>query len=309
MSTTYLTPLTTNTPTKRSASAPPPSRTLYTFQEVHPWQRDNEYLKNHYRCTTNSYRECLKSLSYLHNQTGNIYTHLIGAVFILFYAIYAYSNISSRYETADINDLLAFGVFVGSAVVCFGVSATFHMFGNHSSKVYHTWLQLDLYGIFVLIVGTVYSGTYYGFYCQKQYWVLYSAGITSIVTGAATLCSIPRFRTPKWRWARATLFCAIGWSGAVPMTHAAQAFGKEQADRQMGWRLMIFEGLFYITGAFIYAVSLSGTHSVGVNITDILHRSASRRDFARDFSISGVAHIRSFIFVLLGVRRCIWWRC
>jgi adiponectin receptor len=39
------------------------------------------------------------------------------------------------------------------------------------------------------------------------------------------------------------------------MTHAAQAFGKEQADRQMGWRLMIFEGLFYITGAFIYAVS------------------------------------------------------
>jgi predicted membrane channel-forming protein YqfA (hemolysin III family) len=82
--------------------------------------------------------------------------------------------------------------------------------------------------------------------------------ITSIVTGAATLCSIPRFRTPKWRWARATLFCTIGWSGAVPMTHAAQAFGVEQADRQMGWRLMIFEGLFYITGAFIYAVSIHG---------------------------------------------------
>lgn len=87
--------------------------------------------------------------------------------------------------------------------------------------------------------------------------------ITSIVTGAATLCSIPRFRTPKWRWARATLFCAIGWSGAVPMTHAAQAFGKEQADRQMGWRLMIFEGLFYITGAFIYAVSIEGRHILG----------------------------------------------
>ena len=93
------------------------------------------------------------------------------------------------------------------------------------------------------------------------------------------------------------------------MTHAAQAFGREQADRQMGWRLMIFEGLFYITGAFIYAVSFSGIHSVGVNFTDILHRSASRRDFARDFSISGVAHIRSFIFVQSGVRRCIWWPC
>jgi adiponectin receptor len=179
MSTTYLTPLTT---TERD-SKPPPSRTLFTFQEVHPWQRDNEYLTTHYRCTTNSYRECLKSLSYLHNQTGNIYTHLVGAVCILLYAVYAYSSVSARYDTADINDLLAFGVFVGSAVVCFGVSATFHVFGNHSSSVYHTWLQLDLYGIFVLIVGTVYSGTYYGFYCQKQYWVLYSAGVSSISCG------------------------------------------------------------------------------------------------------------------------------
>lgn len=69
------------------------------------------------------------------------------------------------------------------------------------------------------------------------------------------LCSLPRFRTPKWRWARATLFCAIGWSGAFPMTHAAQKFGIEQADRQMGWWYLIFEGLSYITGAIIYAVS------------------------------------------------------
>jgi len=38
------------------------------------------------------------------------------------------------------------------------------------------------------------------------------------------------------------------------MTHAAQAFGTEQADKQMGWWLMIFEGLSYIIGATIYAV-------------------------------------------------------
>jgi adiponectin receptor len=38
------------------------------------------------------------------------------------------------------------------------------------------------------------------------------------------------------------------------MTHAAQSFGIEQADKQMGWWLMICEGLCYITGAFIYAI-------------------------------------------------------
>jgi adiponectin receptor len=39
------------------------------------------------------------------------------------------------------------------------------------------------------------------------------------------------------------------------MTHAAQTFGIEQAHRQMGWWYFIAEGLCYISGAIIYAVS------------------------------------------------------
>jgi adiponectin receptor len=41
------------------------------------------------------------------------------------------------------------------------------------------------------------------------------------------------------------------------MTHAAQVFGIEQAHRQMGWWYFIWEGLSYISGAIIYAVSWS----------------------------------------------------
>ncbi|KAF2823526.1 HlyIII-domain-containing protein [Ophiobolus disseminans] len=229
---------------------------LFTFHEIESWQRDNEYLFSKYRSISNSYRKSLLSLFYLHNQTGNIYSHLIPAVAFLAYAFHTYELITTRYSTADVYDILAFGVFIGSAIICFGISATFHVFGNHSSKVYHTWLLLDLYGIFVLIAGTVYSGTYYGFYCERGWWAVYSVGITAIVTTAATFCSLPRFRTPKWRWVRATLFCAIGWSGAFPMTHAAQTFGIEQANRQMGWWYFIVEGLSYITGAIIYALRM-----------------------------------------------------
>lgn len=152
-------------------------RTLLTFQEVETWQRDNEYLFGQYRSISGSYRESLRSLFYLHNQTGNIYSHLLGAISILAYGVHEFDNISTRYTTADTYDILAFGVFIGSAAICFGISATFHIFGNHSSRVYHTWLMLDLYGIFVLIVGTVYSGTYYGFYCEPKYWLTYSFGV------------------------------------------------------------------------------------------------------------------------------------
>lgn len=150
---------------------------LFTFHEVELWQRDNEYLCGRYRSSTGSYRESLRGLLYLHNQTGNIYTHLIGAMVFFAYAFYTYELITTRYSTADAFDLLAFGIFIASAIICFGLSATFHLLGNHSSEVYHTWLMLDLYGIFVLIAGTVYSGTYYGFYCEPTYWIVYSTGV------------------------------------------------------------------------------------------------------------------------------------
>lgn len=39
------------------------------------------------------------------------------------------------------------------------------------------------------------------------------------------------------------------------MTHAVQKWGREQVDKQMGWTLLFVEGLCYITGGLIYAVS------------------------------------------------------
>jgi adiponectin receptor len=151
---------------------------LSHITDIQPWQHDNEYLHTCYRVPSNSYKSSLSSLFYLHNQTGNIYTHLLGALLFTLAGFHVFATITTRYATADAYDLLAFGVFLGSAIFCFGVSATFHVFGNHSSRVYHAWLMLDLYGIFVLIAGTVFSGTYYGFYCEKKWWVVYSVGVS-----------------------------------------------------------------------------------------------------------------------------------
>jgi predicted membrane channel-forming protein YqfA (hemolysin III family) len=79
--------------------------------------------------------------------------------------------------------------------------------------------------------------------------------ITIITLACATFCTNPKFRTPKWRKVRALLFCSIGWSGAIPMTHAVQKWGRAKVDAQMGWNLLFLEGLLYITGAIIYAVT------------------------------------------------------
>ncbi|KAJ3195227.1 hypothetical protein HDU67_004431, partial [Dinochytrium kinnereticum] len=44
---------------------------------------DNIYIKTGYRRIQYTYRGCYRSLFYLHNETGNVYTHLFGALLFL----------------------------------------------------------------------------------------------------------------------------------------------------------------------------------------------------------------------------------
>ncbi|CAG8983548.1 hypothetical protein HYALB_00004349 [Hymenoscyphus albidus] len=226
---------------------------LYAWHELESWQQDNEFLHSGYRKATNSYRASLTSLSYIHNQTANIYSHLVGAFLFILASIFIYYSVASRYSTADAWDVGIFASFFMGAMTCFGMSAFFHTVGNHSEKVYHSWLLMDLYGILGLICGTVYSGTYYGFYCERKIWLAYSIQITLITSLGALICAMPKFRAPKWRIARAVVFGFIFFSGAIPMTHAVKKFGYEKAAQQMGWWWLILEASLYVMGATIYA--------------------------------------------------------
>lgn len=91
--------------------------------------------------------------------------------------------------------------------------------------------------------------------------------ITVITMACATFCTNPRFRAPKWRGVRAFLFVSIGWSGAIPMTHAVQKWGRAQVDAQMGWNILFLEGLLYITGAIIYAVTIPYASGFATSLT------------------------------------------
>ena len=172
----------TTMPTDDSTSAnkPPPSLKnglLCTIHEAESWQLENQYLIGHYRTASHSYRACLASLGYLHNQTSNIYTHLVGAALFLSWAVQTYNDVLQRYPTSDFNDFLAFGVFFACALFCFGSSALFHLFMYHSERVNQIWLLFDLFGVFALIIATIFSGTFYAFYCERFWWKVYSAGV------------------------------------------------------------------------------------------------------------------------------------
>lgn len=66
----------------------------------------------------------------------------------------------------------------------------------------------------------------------------------------------PRFRTPAWRPFRAFMFVAMGLSALFPVLHGIKTFGMAQMERQMGLSWLVTQGVLYILGAGIYAVSM-----------------------------------------------------
>jgi len=65
----------------------------------------------------------------------------------------------------------------------------------------------------------------------------------------------PAFATPDWRPFRAGMFVALGLSAVLPIAHATRLHSLSTLDELMGLRWVVLQGVLYISGATIYAVS------------------------------------------------------
>lgn len=134
-----------DTPTTRLETKA--SRTLTVlWNDLPAWLQDNQHIHSGYRPASNSYRKSLTSLTHLHNESVNIYTHLVGAVLALLAAVYAYAALRPRYEQATRQDAWVFACFFGGAVACLGMSAAYHTVSNHSERVARMGNRLDYLG-------------------------------------------------------------------------------------------------------------------------------------------------------------------
>ena len=149
---------------------------LVQWDEVPRWQQDNHHIHGSYRRPSGSYYRSLGSLFYIHNETVNIYTHLLPALAALPAALALYKVLQPRYVQATTRDVLAFSCFFLGAAICLGMSATYHLISNHSPAVNKFGNQLDYAGIVLLISGSFVPSIYYGFWCdttlQRFYWTM-----------------------------------------------------------------------------------------------------------------------------------------
>lgn len=117
--------------------------TTLTWNELSTWQQDNRFITSGYRPAFNSYKKSAASIWHIHNQSVNIWTHLLGAIGAAFSTFAFYGCIRPRFNMATSEDVFMFSCFFIGAAGCLSMSATYHAISNHSAEVAMFGNQLD----------------------------------------------------------------------------------------------------------------------------------------------------------------------
>ncbi|XP_071724430.1 heptahelical transmembrane protein 1-like isoform X2 [Rutidosis leptorrhynchoides] len=149
---------------------------LLKYEELPEYMKDNEYILNYYRADW-SLKHAFISLFLCHNETLNVWTHLIGFATFLVLTI---ANLTHLYEVADflqiskwvfpsdnftnvshqlissymgptpqLIDITRWPIYVylSGAMFCFFASSLCHLFSCHSHHLNCLLSQLDYIGI------------------------------------------------------------------------------------------------------------------------------------------------------------------
>lgn len=149
---------------------------LLSIDQVPAWYAQNEYIRTGYRPVMYSVQRCLQSLGYLHNESLNIYTHLIPAILTVIGNLVLNIYFTASFPAASRTDQLVFHVYLTTSTICFAISSSYHTLLCHSEHYADLWVRLDYVAIVFQILGSFLSGIYVGFYCepalQKLYWTM-----------------------------------------------------------------------------------------------------------------------------------------
>lgn len=256
---------------------------LVSFKDLPPWQRDNEFILTAYRKASFSYARSIRSSIRVHNETVNIWSHLLGALLFALSLYHLYTGALPRLVYASWSDTIAVTVYYVGVVNCFILSTIFHILSNHSADVHRFGNELDHIGVVLVIYGSTLPATYFEFYCrpelQKVYWTL----STVFAVASAVFTLRPKFRQPTYRRARFYMYTALGLSTFVPVVHGLLIVHTyQELNEQMSLDYLIGLGVLNFSGAAIYAARIP------------------ERWYPKRFDVWGSSHQLMHVLVVMG---------
>ncbi len=227
--------------------------TLLTFEELPVWYQDNPHIKTGYRPVVYSSWKCLESLLYLHNESLNIYTHLIPALTVWILPSYLISKLDANYPHATGLDHFILLHNVLAATLTFALSATYHTVMCHSPVISMLCLRVDYVGILLLTHASFISGIYVGFFHHPHLRTIYWTMITILAMITALLVLHSRLQGPSWRGVKTLAFVSTALSGFAPIIHGLLIYGWEVMWKRSGMPWWFAEGAAYGVGVCIFA--------------------------------------------------------
>ncbi|GMH44266.1 hypothetical protein BSKO_12200 [Bryopsis sp. KO-2023] len=164
------------------------SKKLLFFEDAPDVLQFNKYIRSGYRAGF-SYWDCVRSVSQVHNETGNIWSHLLPlTIWTLLLAL----GVITPWKFAP----WAFFWSAVSICCCFTGSILYHTFMGCDCH-YRGWLSLDICGIYFVLVGSQWAGMLIGFACHPR---LGKASVALYyLVGALGIVSSLRAKTSKQR--------------------------------------------------------------------------------------------------------------
>lgn len=259
---------------------------LVSYHELPDYMKDNEYIVKYYRSEW-PLKQALFSLFQWHNETINVWTHLLGFVFFVGLTVVHAAHVSDAVDLfgifrtfpkgagtntshdsnklfmdmtklIDLNHLRVEGnaqiaarwpfyVYLAGSMYCLLSSTICHLFCCHSKKANVWLLRMDYTGITTMIITSFFPPIYYIFQCEPLYQVVYLSGISLL--GTFTIASL--LSSGQCRAQRATLFVSMGLFGLVPAAHAC-VLNWDNPKRNLTLAYESIMALSYLIGTGFY---------------------------------------------------------
>jgi channel protein (hemolysin III family) len=197
--------------------------------------------------------QTLISLFKWHNETMNVWTHIVGAAIFL----WVFWGMSTSFDQEDLAptdirlERWPIFVFLTCAVLCMVFSSAFHLLYCHSLSMFKAMVRIDYSGIALLIGGSYFPWLYYNFYCLGSWQQVYLTSVVLIGSATFFLSLLEFFSRPQFNTIRIFTFIGFGAFCVVPTAHMLFLHSlSSEAVSSFLWVQLLEVGL-YLGGAMI----------------------------------------------------------
>lgn len=227
---------------------------LYDYHEAPPFLTGNPHIKSGYRGYL-PLKLCLKSLFLLHNESINVWSHLVVGLYF-FYQYYNDMTLVDNDHDNSSYDRVAFITMIIAIQICMFASATFHLFNCQSHDACHRLLTVDCVGIAIGLSGCFFPVLHFAFYCFAHLKLWYGLVIGVIFGTSGYFITRPWFGERKYTYIRILTYSMVAVSGLIPSGHWALLYGLHSEIVSIFLPRIFLLYFFGAFGAFFYVTRI-----------------------------------------------------